>query len=249
MRLNKYLAQATDLSRRKADQAIADGRVEVDGKLAAIGTEVSQSSQVKLDGILATPDLQTTIIMLNKPVGYVCSRNGQGSQTIYDLLPAHFKHLNPIGRLDKNSSGLLLLTNNGQLAQELTHPKYQKVKKYHIKLNKPLQPLHQQMISDRGITLDDGKSQFVITTLTRSELDQTTQPSSKLLNTVKPAIKQSKTACGSNTYEVQMHEGRNRQIRRTFEALGYTVIALHRTDFGRYGLTGLKSGKVRAIKD
>ncbi len=213
MRINKFLAQATSLSRRSADKAVRDGRVTVDGQMAMNGTEVTEASQIKLDGQTVEASTAKTTIMLNKPVGYVCSRNGQGSQTIYDLLPKQYHHLNPVGRLDKDSSGLLLLTNDGDLANQLTHPRYAKTKRYEVRLDKPLQPLHQQMIADYGVMLEDGKSRFAV-----SRLD--TAP---------------------DAYEVLMTEGRNRQIRRTFHALGYTVTHLHRTHFGPYVLSDLRS--------
>ena len=186
----------------------------VDGQMAMNGTEVTEASQVKLDGQTVEASTAKTTIMLNKPVGYVCSRNGQGSQTIYDLLPKQYHHLNPVGRLDKNSSGLLLLTNDGDLANQLTHPRYAKTKRYEVRLDKPLQPLHQQMIADYGVMLEDGKSRFAVSRLDTAPV----------------------------TYEVLMTEGRNRQIRRTFHALDYTVTHLHRTHFGPYSLRQLSEG-------
>lgn len=219
MRLNKYLAASTSLSRRGADTAIAEGRVTVNGHTAEQGIDVTDADQVTLDGKKVQPATQLTIL-LNKPRGYVVSRNGQGSNTIYDILPPEYHHLNPIGRLDKDSSGLLVLTNNGELAQELTHPSHQKRKVYIVQLDRPLEPLHRQMISDHGLQLDDG--------LSKLELERRAE--------------------GSETeWIVTMHEGRNRQIRRTFAALGYTVVTLHRTDFGDYRLGALESGKTRQV--
>src|SRR4051812_18787619 len=107
MRLNKYLASATMLSRRKADEAIDAGRVNVNGRSPEQGMDISPQDEVTLDGQRITPVVKTTTIMLNKPVGYVVSRDGQGSPTIYELLPPEYQHLNPVGRLDKDSSGLL----------------------------------------------------------------------------------------------------------------------------------------------
>lgn len=220
MRLNKYLAAATTLSRRGADAAIADGRVSINGNPAEQGMDVTNSDVVALDGRTVTPVTALTTIMLNKPRGYVVSRNGQGSPTVYDLLPQGYQHLNPIGRLDKDSSGLLLMTNDGELAQELTHPSKQKVKVYEVKLDKPLQPLHRQMVSDHGLQLEDGRSKLQL----------------------------ERQAEGDDIrWIVRMHEGRNRQIRRTFAALDYAVIALHRTDFGPYTLGDLPSGSVKEV--
>lgn len=217
MRLNKYIASSTTLSRRAADATIAAGRVTINGKPAEQGADVSTADIVTLDGKVITPVKTHTTVMLNKPVGYVCSRNGQGAPTIYELLPSELQHLQPVGRLDKDSSGLLLLTDDGDLANQLTHPRYGKTKVYEVILNKPLQPLHHQMISDIGVQLEDGRSQFAITQLER----------------------------GNTEYQVTMHEGRNRQIRRTFAALGYTVTALHRTHFGPYSLGNTKTGKTQ----
>ncbi len=220
MRLNKYIAAGTSLSRRKADEAIAAGRVGVNGKAPQQGQDILGTDKVTLDGQRIAPVASPVTIMIHKPPGIVVSRDGQGAQTIYDLLPAEYQQLNPVGRLDKYSSGLLLLTNDGALTQELTHPSYQKTKVYEVLLDKPLQPLHRQMISDHGLMLDDGLSKF--------ELERQKE--------------------GDDiAWTVTMHEGRNRQIRRTFEALGYRVTHLHRTQFGRYTLGDLARGSVRVL--
>jgi 23S rRNA pseudouridine2605 synthase len=219
VRINQYLAKYTDLSRRGADSAIAEGRVEINGTQAKIGDTVIQSDKVTLDGHQVESDVDTISLIMNKPVGYVCSRNGQGSATVYDLLPSKYSHLNTVGRLDKNSSGLLLLTNDGELANLLTHPRYEKTKIYEVSLNKGLQPLHQQMISDHGIQLEDGPSKLKL-----EKMDST-----------------------GKAWRVIMREGRNRQIRRTFESLGYKVTKLHRTHFGKYELPSLKSGEFSVI--
>ena len=214
MRLNRYLAQATGLSRRAADRAIEAGQVQVNGVVAQLGQEVSTHDQVSFNGrVVTAPALeQTTTIMLNKPAGFVVSRNGQGSRTVYDILPAKLHHLKPIGRLDKYSSGLLLFTDDGKLAHELTHPSHQKIKRYEVELNQPLAPLHRQMIADFGVQLDDGLSRLGLERL-RDDDDR--------------------------AWLVQMSEGRNRQIRRTFASLGYQVARLHRTQFGPYHLGDL----------
>ena len=214
MRLNKYLALYTDLSRRSADQAIEDGRVSIDGTKITKGIPIEESNVVTLDGKHIAPNVKMRTIMLNKPFGFVCSRDGQGSETIYELLPPELHNLNPVGRLDKDSSGLLLMTNDGDLAQKLTHPSYKKNKIYEVMLDKPLEPLHHQMINDHGITLKDGLSKLIL----------------------------EKLEDNSRSWKVTMHEGRNRQIRRTFESLGYKVAKLHRTQFGNYSLNDLRSG-------
>ncbi len=217
MRINRFLAAATGISRRSADMAIEQGQVSVNGKPATIGKDISDQDVVIYQGqtVRILDDTQLQVIILNKPAGYVCSRNGQGSHTIYELLPERLWQLKPVGRLDKDSSGLLLLTNDGNLAHQLTHPSFLKIKQYDIILNKALAPLHHQMIVDHGIQLDDGPSRLRLAR--KIEGDDT-------------------------TWQVTMHEGRNRQIRRTFAALGYTVIKLHRTSFGPYELRDLKEG-------
>lgn len=220
MRINRFVATGSGLSRRAADQAVADGRVSINGQPAQTGQGVGVGDQVLLDGKPLTPaTLQT--IMLNKPAGFVTSRNGQGSKTVYDLLPSHLHHLKPVGRLDKESSGLLLLTNDGALAQQLTHPSHQKTKVYEIELNQPLQPLHRQMISERGINLDDGRSTLRLERLGESN---------------------------DTGWRIIMHEGRNRQIRRTFAALGYEVTGLHRIQFGPYQLGALTPEQYQFIE-
>ncbi len=211
VRLNKYLASATGLSRRSADEAISQGRVAVNGQPARLGDSVAEDDLVRLDNKPVSAESKLVTIRLNKPVGYVCSRDGQGSHTIYDLLPAEYHSLKPVGRLDKDSSGLLLLTNDGELANRLTHPRYGKTKVYEISLDKPLQPLHQQMINDHGIDLDDGNSCLAL-----AKLDDI-----------------------GRDWQVTMSEGRNRQIRRTFAALGYEVTKLQRVRFGDYALGDL----------
>lgn len=218
MRINKYLAQATGLSRRAADAAIAAGEVLVNGHTPTIGQDIAPTDTLTWKGKAVQAQAFVTI-MFNKPAGYVCSRNGQGSDTIYDLLPPIYHALKPVGRLDKYSSGLLLLTNDGNLADQLTHPRYAKTKVYQVRINRPLEPLHQQMIHDVGIHLSDGPSKLQLEKLSDDRINWT----------------------------IRMQEGRNRQIRRTFEALGYTVRTLHRSHFGKYELGNLESGKYTEV--
>lgn len=220
MRINKFIALSTGMSRRAADSAIAAGRVKIDGQMATPGSSVSGICDVTLDGktINLPPSHQT--IIFNKPAGYVVSRQGQGSKTIYDILPPTLHHLKPVGRLDKDSSGLLLLTSDGELAHQLTHPSFQKTKTYEATLDQPLQPLHRQMISDFGLQLEDGLSKLGLERLTEGD---------------------------DTRWQVTMHEGRNRQVRRTFAALGYTVVRLHRITFGTYTLDDLKPGEYKLL--
>jgi 23S rRNA pseudouridine2605 synthase len=221
MRLNKFIASATGKSRREADDLITAGRIKVDGEVATIGIKIDVNNNIVTIGkkILTLPK-ENTLVMLHKPVGYLSSRRSQGGDpTIYDLLPAKYHTLKTAGRLDKDSSGLILLSSDGDLIQQLTHPSYAKTKVYEIELNKPLEPLHQQMISDFGIDLPDGKSRLILEKIG-----------------------------GDKNWRVTMHEGRNRQIRRTFAAVGYTVIGLHRTNFGSYSLNDLSTGQWTLIE-
>lgn len=214
-RLNKYIAFHLGLSRREADVLIEKGSVQVNGTVASLGGRVEEGQTVSVNGKPISQKSDYTYLALNKPVGYVSSRRQQGDNpTLYDLLPQEYHSLKPVGRLDKDSSGLLLLTDDGDFAFEMTHPKFYKVKTYQIRLGSALQPLHQQMISDFGIQLDDGPSKL---SLERRSEDR-------------------------REWTVTMHEGRNRQIRRTFASLGYDVTALHRTSFGAYQLADLASG-------
>ena len=219
VRLNKFLAERLGISRREADELIATGKVTIDGKTAILGAHVDFSSKVCYNKKIIPFDTDYLYIAFNKPVGYVCSRRAQGNApTLYELLPPEYQKLKTVGRLDKDSSGLILLTNDGDFAYQMTHPKFHKEKVYEIELDRPLEPLHQQMVSDYGIILDDGPSKFTV-------------------------IHQD-----DDKYTVILSEGRNRQIRRTFAALGYRVTSLHRTQFGKYQLSNLKPGKCAIIK-
>ena len=217
-RLNKFLAERIGVSRREADELIAAGKITINGKVAALGARLDKSDKVCYNKKTIPFETDYLYIAMNKPVGYVCSRRAQGqTPTLYELLPPKYQKLKTVGRLDKDSSGLILLTNDGDFAFSMTHPKFKKEKIYEVELDRPLEPLHQQMISDYGIMLDDGPSKFVI-------------------------------IHDNNKYIVKISEGRNRQIRRTFAALGYKVEKLHRTNFGKYELNGLKPGKCVIIK-
>lgn len=221
MRINKFLASHSHLSRRQADEAIASGRVTVNGKPAALGDDINTRDTVSLDGRqLIHQRLAAVTILLNKPVGYVCSHNGQGSPTVYDLLPEEYRQLNIAGRLDKDSSGLILLTNDGDLLYGLTHPSRRKIKRYEVTLNKPLDPGHYDKITNQGVLLDDGLSRFDLQWPDDND---------------------------ARNWIVIMHEGRNRQIRRTFKAVGYRVTRLQRTSLGDYKLDGLDEGAHKIV--
>lgn len=214
-RLNKYLAERLGISRREADTLIEKGKVFVNDEKGRLGQNVESKDKVTYNNQKLPESTAYQYIMLNKPVGYVSSRKKQDdSPTLYELLPKDLQNLKTVGRLDKNSSGLIILTNDGDFSFRMTHPKFSKTKVYIVELDRSLEPLHQQFISDFGINLPDGNSKLGLRRLNNSRKE----------------------------WEVTMQEGRNRQIRRTFGALGYTVTKLHRISFGKYRLGSLKPG-------
>ena len=227
-RLNKFLAERLGISRRAADRLIENGDISVEKtgepkRLAVLGDHIDMNVKVWYNSRtipVGTP-LQYTYLALNKPVGYVCSRKKQGdTPTIYEILPKKYQKLKTVGRLDKNSSGLILLTDDGDFAFQMTHPKFYKEKQYEIELDRALEPLYQQMIADFGVDLPDGKSKLGL-----SHTDNTRK-----------------------NWLVTMSEGRNRQIRRTFSAVGYEVIKLHRIQFGKYRLEDLPEGEFAEVQ-
>jgi len=223
VRLNKHLAHTLGMSRRTADICIEEGRVHINGKPARLGTVVQPDRddiRVDTEDVTKSPK-RYTYVLLNKPVGYICSRRQQGeTPTVYALLPKQYQSLKVAGRLDKDSCGLVLLTDDGDTIFKLTHPKFGKKKVYIVSLNKTLTPDHKKQI-EQGVLLDDGSSQF----------------------TIHKVQAQDNVRQRPNTYQVIMHEGRNRQIRRTFGELRYMVTHLERTKMGPYELTDIKDGK------
>ncbi len=221
-RLNKFLALQLGISRREADILIDSGVVTINNEPIILGARVKTGDTVAVAGKqIASNKIPHIYLQFNKPVGYVCSRRAQGDNpTIYDLIPPEYHALKPVGRLDRNSSGILLLTNDGDFAYQMTHPKFAKIKVYEVELDRDLEPLHQQMISDFGIQLEDGSSQLTL---------------ARLHDTLRKA------------WQVTMSEGRNRQIRRTFAALGYEVKKLHRVQFGNYSLGDMKPGELKNV--
>lgn len=218
VRLNKFLASRLGVSRREADELISGGQITMNGQIATTGVKVDKNDKVCYNGKIVPFMTEFSYLAFHKPVGYVCSRRAQGgTPTLYDLLPPKFRKLKTVGRLDKDTSGLILLTDDGDFAFQMTHPKFQKEKIYEVELDRPLTPLHQQMISDFGIEIGDGVSQFRV-----------------IRNEAFPDRRH---------FTLVLTEGRNRQIRRTFSALGYEVARLHRTRFGKYELGNLPPGK------
>ena len=216
MRLNKFLAHSSGLSRRAADQAIEDGKVTVNGQPARIGMSIEEGDEVLLDGTRLHLT-SYSYVLLNKPVGYLSSKKAQSAPTLYELLPEEYQKLKTVGRLDKDTSGVILLTDDGDYANELTHPKYQKEKRYKVRLNKFLTEKGMAIINN-GVELEDGVSHLQI------EMGD------------------------DGWYTILMREGKNRQIRRTFEAIDYEVTELHRTDFGPYSEVDLAGSMYAAVE-
>lgn len=213
MRINKFIANNASFSRRQADKLIVAGKVRINDILAELGSNVSNEDVVYIDGKKIENSINKPItVLLNKPVGYVCSKDGQGSPTVYDLLPSDYHSLNIAGRLDKDSSGLVVLTSDGNLLQELTHPRNNKHKIYEIE-------------TDRALNEDD------ITQL-KSGIDI----GDDRISTFKDIY-----SIDERTYEVVLEEGRNRQIRRSIHELSKEVIMLNRTQIGQYKLEDINS--------
>ena len=217
MRLNRYVAMATGLSRRQADNAIFEKRVMINGKTAVLGDQAGPSDTILLDDVAISAPDTFLYLVLHKPAGYVTSRAQQGKdKTIYVLLPEAYHRLKPVGRLDRGTSGLLLLTDDGETAFQLSHPAYLKTKRYEVVLDKVVNGEIASKLR-KGVELKDGLSQF-----------------------------DSLSGKGKN-WQLTLHEGRNRQIRRTFAALKYNVIKLHRTQFGKLSLDKIPAGEFRLI--
>lgn len=215
MRLNQFLAKHTPLSRRSADEAIEAGRVQVNDRVAEVGQTTNENDRVTLDGNDIVQK-STKTIMINKPTKIICSKDQQGNvPTIYSLLPDSLQHLSYLGRLDKDTSGLLLMSNDGDLIQRVTHPSHEVEKQYEVQLNRVLEPQDLQTLQ-AGVQLEDGPSKLRMSGKARD-------------------------------WTVIIHEGRNRQIRRSFEALGYEVVKLHRSRVGNLTLGNLKSSEYLEI--
>ncbi len=217
MRVNKFVARATGMARRKADSLIEGGQIVVNNKPAIIGQQLKESDEVTLAGkALHIPDYK--YLLLNKPVGYVCSRQSQrGEKTVYNLLPPSYRHLKLVGRLDKDSSGAILLTDDGDFAHQLMHPGGGKSKLYKVELDRPLKEEDINLI-ESGVALEDGVSKMRVISHDKSKV------------------------------ELELREGRNRQIRRSFAPLGYEVVKLHRQKFAKFSVSKLGTGKYREVE-
>jgi pseudouridine synthase len=225
LRLNRYLAACGLVSRRKSDAIILDGRVTVNGrKVVELATFVDpRRDRVTVDGEVVEPPLQHTYLLMNKPAGYITTASDpQGRPTVMDLVPRGASRLYPVGRLDSDTTGLLLLTDDGKLAFRITHPRYEVDKRYTAVVDG--RPSKKDLdLLRRGVELHDGP----------------TRPSKVRL--IEAGIESSKV-------EITIHEGRKRQVRRMFEAIGHSVISLSRTGLAFLELSDLKQGERRRLK-
>lgn len=221
IRLNKYIANAGVCSRREADQLIADGKIKVNGEVVTeLGFKVKRSDKVVYNGkALRAESLQ--YVLLNKPTGYITTvTDPRGRSTVMDLVKdACDERIYPVGRLDRNTSGLLLLTNDGELAKKLTHPSHRVKKIYQVTLNKPITKNHFDEIL-KGVKLEDGM-----------------------------AVPDEMAIVGTDNMVlgIEIHIGRNRIVRRIFEHMGYMVDKLDRVMFGTLTKKNLPRGKYRHL--
>ena len=219
-RLQKIIARAGICSRREAEKLILAGRVTVDGKIITeLGSKVDSKQKIRVDGKILRFDTEKIYILLNKPRGYVSTaKDERGRKTVLDLLGKNFsERVYPVGRLDFNSEGLILLTNDGELTNLLIHPRFEVEKTYRAKISGDITEEKLDLLR-AGIELDDGL----------------TAPSKIYL-------------LDKDLVEITIHEGRNRQVRRMFAAIGYDVKRLRRIKFANLTLEGVGVGKFRNL--
>lgn len=220
-RLQKYLAEAGIASRRKCEEYILQGKVEVNGKIITeLGTKVTSNDVVKYNGRIIEPEEEKVYILLNKPIGYVTTVHEQfGRDKVLDLIKIN-KRIVPVGRLDMYTSGALILTNDGELVNKLTHPKNEIEKTYNVTLKgKVLEQDIEQL--KNGVKIDN---------------DYITKPAKvKILK-----IDEEKDI---SRIQIIIHEGKNRQVRKMCEAINKKVLALHRSKIGKIDVKDLKPGQ------
>lgn len=223
MRLQKYLASCGVASRRKCESYILEGRVTVNGEVInTLGTKVEPGDEVCFCGKKVELQEDYVYYMLNKPVGYVTTvQDEKQRQTVLDLIQDDEHRVFPVGRLDFNTSGLLLLTNDGELTYELTHPKHHVNKCYEVKVKGSLAKAAQHALRT-GVMLEGKK----------------TYPAE--LKIIREGEK-------STLFHLTIHEGRNRQVRRMCEAVGYPVMSLKRISVGKLTLGDLELGAYRSL--
>jgi 23S rRNA pseudouridine2605 synthase len=216
MRLNAYLARAGIASRRGADELIRGGRVRVNGEVAGLATFVERSDRVEVDGRPVEPE-PLTYVLLNKPAGVVTTaRDPHGRPTVVGLV-AHERRVVPVGRLDADTTGALLLTNDGPLAHRLMHPRYEVDKVYEVEVEGEPSDEALERLAE-GVELDDGR-------------------------TAPAAVRR----VGPSRLELTIHEGRKHQVKRMLEAVGHPVQRLHRSTYAGLTLEGLEVGDWREL--
>jgi len=217
VRLNAYLARAGVASRRRADELIKAGRVLVNGEPGQLNTFVQAADRVEVDGREVAPQ-RLAHLLLYKPAGVVTTaRDPQGRRTVIDLVPSEPRVV-PVGRLDSDTTGALLLTNDGPLAHRLAHPRYGVEKTYDVDVEGDPDERTLQRLRD-GVELEDGRTA--------------------------PARAR---RLGPGRVELTIHEGRNRQVKRMLEAVGHPVRRLHRTSYAGLTLDGLEPGAFRSLE-
>lgn len=226
MRINKYIASSGVTSRRNADKLVTEGRVKVNGKtVTELGFDVNENNDtVSVDGKKIALINKYTYIMMYKPKGCVCSANDEcGRKTVFDYVDVD-KRLFTVGRLDYDSEGLLLLTNDGALAQYITHPGNEIPKSYLVKVEGDIPEADLARLR-KGVKLDDGSL------------------------TARAKVRLKEITGNVYSYDVTIFEGKNREIRRMFEAIGKEVIFLKRVAVGDLRLGGLSRGTYRYLTD
>lgn len=224
-RLQKYLANAGIASRRKCEELILQGKVEVNGNVVTeLGTKVTSKDVVKYDGKIVKPEEEKIYILLNKPIGYITTAHEQfGRDKVLDLIKIN-KRIVPVGRLDMYTSGALILTNDGELVNKLTHPKNEIDKTYNVTLKGKITESEIESLKN-GVIIDD---------------DYLTKPAKvKILK-----IDEEKNI---SRVQIIIHEGKNRQIRKMCEAIDKKVLALHRSKIGSLDVKDLKPGEWRYL--
>lgn len=226
MRLQKYIALCGKASRRAAEKMIADGRVRVNGEeIDFMGFDIDEAHDtVELDGEVITPEKKKYYIMLHKPKNYVTTvADDLGRNTVMELVRDIDARIYPVGRLDFDTTGLLIMTNDGAFANALTHPAHEVNKVYIARIDRAATPQECAAI-ERGVMLDDGK-----TSPAKAEIMRGTK--------------------FGNEIKITIHEGRNRQVRRMLEAVGLNVLSLKRIAVGTLSLGNLPVGKWRHLSE